>query len=270
MISSANNDFARTRKIVDDVLLMSFPMRALGIDFRRNVTLLRLRDGRLVIHSSAPFSERDLGVIKDFGEPVWLVDATLMHDTFAKKGRAALIGPSYLAPDGFTKATGIPTAALFPPPSDWAGEIDVLRIDGIRTNEHALFHRRSRTLVVADLFFSFPRQMRGWPRFFVRHIMRLPRLFGVSVFFRRLMIRDKQAFMRSMNALLRWDFERLIVAHWEPIEKDAKEAVEQALRDGGFQCDGPQRPDSISLLEVTSDGGRVRRLAWTSEGIGLA
>ena len=140
------------------------------------------------------------------------------------------------ARQAFTKATGIPTAALLPPPPDWAGEIDVLAIDGLRTNEHALFHRRSRTLVVADLFFSFPRQMRGWPRFFVRHIMRLPRLFGVSVFFRRLMIRDKQAFMRSMNALLRWDFERLIVAHWEPIEKDAKEAVEQALRDGGFQC----------------------------------
>jgi len=30
------------RQIADDVVLMSFPFRILGIDFRRNVTLLRM------------------------------------------------------------------------------------------------------------------------------------------------------------------------------------------------------------------------------------
>ena len=231
---TSNRQFKGSRKLADDVSLMTFPMRTLGIDFRRNVTLLRLRDGRVVIHSTAPFSERDLRVIKDFGEPAWLIDATLIHDTVAKKGRAALVGPSYLAPAGFAKQTGILTESLFPPPNDWAGEIDVLRIEGIRTNEHALFHRRSRTLVVADLFFSFPQTISGWPRFFARHVMRLPRLFGISIFFRRLMIRDRQAFADSMNVLLAWNFERLVVGHWEPIEKDAKEAVKRALRDAGF------------------------------------
>ena len=108
---------------------------------------------------------------------------------------------------------------------------DVLRIDGVRMNEHALFHRRSRTLVVADLFFSFPQETSGWPRFFVRHVMRLPRLFGISALYRLLVIRDKEAFARSMRALLALDFERLVVAHWQTIETDAKRTVEQALRD---------------------------------------
>ena len=63
--------------------------------------------------------------------------------------------------------------------------------------------------------------------------MRLPRLFGVSAFF-RFMIRDKQAVERSVNALLEWNFERLVVAHWEPLETGAKSAVERALRDWGF------------------------------------
>lgn len=39
------------RQIAADVAVLRFPLRALGIDFGRNVTLLRLRDGRLVIHS---------------------------------------------------------------------------------------------------------------------------------------------------------------------------------------------------------------------------
>ena len=117
-----------------------------------------------------------------------------------------------------------------PPPQEWEGEVDVLKIDGVRMNEHALFHRRSRTLVVADLFFSFPEETSGWPRFFVRHVIPLPRLFGISFFYRRLVIQDKPAFKRSMHMLLNPEFERMIVAHWKPLEINAKRAVEQALR----------------------------------------
>ena len=216
-------------RITDDVTLISFPWRTLGIDFRRNVTLLRLADGRVVVHSTAPFTEQDIAAIRRFGEPGWLVEATLMHDTFAKEGRAALPNIPYLAPEGFAKASGVQTESLLPPPRDWDGEIDVFKIDGVRMNEHALFHRRSRTLVVADLFFSFPEETSGWPRFFVRHLMRLPRLFGISSFYRGLIIQDKLAFERSMCALLNLDFERLLVAHYEPIETEAKRVVEEAV-----------------------------------------
>ena len=227
---SARDEAATWRQITDDVVVMSFPWNVFRIDFARNVTLLRLRDGRVVIHSSAPFTPEDIAAIRGFGEPAWLVDATLLHDTFAKEGRTAFPHLPYLAPDGFTKASGIPTEPLGSPPLDWKDEIDVLKLDGNRMNEHALFHRRSATLVVADLFFSFPRETRGWARFFIRHIMRLPRLFGISVFF-RMTISDRQAFKSSMKALLQWQFDRLVVAHREPLDKDAKPTVEQGLRD---------------------------------------
>ena len=222
---------ATWRQLTDDVALISFPWRALGIDFKRNVTLLRLGDGRVIIHSSARFTEQDVAAIRRFGQPMWLVETTLMHDTFAKEGHQAFPDLPYLAPEGFAEASGISTTSLIPPPSDWAGEIDVFKIDGVRSNEHALVHQRSGTLVLADLFFSFPEDIRGWPRFFVRQVMRLPRFFGISAFFRRLVVRDKEAFKRSVNALLALDFERVVVAHSEPVDKDAKPAVEQALRD---------------------------------------
>lgn len=217
------------RKIADDVVVMSFPFRFFGIDFARNVTLLRLGDGRVVIHSTAPFEEKDLQAIRTFGETAWLVDATLLHETFAKEGRAALPGLPYLAPNGFKEISGVATQPLDPPPSDWAGEIEMLRLEGTRKSEHVFFHRRSRTLVVADLFFSFPAETQGWARFFARRIMGLPpNLFGVSRFF-RMLISDKQAFERSMRRMLEWDFERVVVAHREPLERGAKKAVESAF-----------------------------------------
>ena len=218
----------RWRQIADDVVVMSFPFRFFGIDFGRNVTLLRLNDGRVVIHSTAPFSEKDVAAIRAFGVPAWLVDANLLHETFAKEGSAALPGVSYLAPNGFAEISGVATQSLDAPPPDWAREIQVLKLEGTRKNEHVFFHVRSRTLVVADLFFSFPAAIDGWGRFFARRIMGLPpSLFGVSRFF-RMLVNDKDAFQRSIRTMLAWDFDRVVVAHRVPLETGAKEAVEQA------------------------------------------
>ena len=100
---------------------MSFPLRAFGIDFRRNVTLLRIADRRVVIHSTAPFTQKDVAAIRRFGEPAWLLDATLMHDTFAKEGRATQPNLPYLAPNGFEKAYGVAAQPLDPPPSALVG-----------------------------------------------------------------------------------------------------------------------------------------------------
>ena len=102
---------------------MSFPFPVFGIDFRRNVTLLRLGDGRVVIHSTAPFTKEDVAAIRGFGEPAWLMDATLLHDTFAKEGRAALIGLPYLAPEGFEEVSGVATQSIETGPADWTGRL---------------------------------------------------------------------------------------------------------------------------------------------------
>jgi hypothetical protein len=221
---------AEWRQIAEDVAVMSFPWRVFGIDFKRNVTLLRLDDGRVVIHSTAPFEHEDVVAIRQFGDPAWLLEATLLHDTFAKKGRAAFSEMPYLAPAGFARVSGVAAQPIGSGPSDWVGEIDVLRIDGTKKGEHAFLHRRSRTLVVADLFFSFPPQTKGWPRFFARSVMGLPpSLFGVSRFF-RFLISDEEAFRRSTAHMLEWDFERVVVGHAEPLTMNAHEMVCEALR----------------------------------------
>ncbi len=235
---SEARDGREWRQIADDVVVMSFPFRVFGIDFKRNVTLLRLGDGRLVIHSTAPFREEDILAIHGFGKPAWLVDATLMHDTYAKAGRAAFVGVPYLAPEGFAAVSGVATQSINAGSSDWAGEIDVLKLEGTRKHEHALFHRRSRTLVVADLFISFAPGTRGWARFFARRIMGLPAtLFGVNRFF-RFLISDKEAFARSVRQMLEWNFERIVVAHREPLLTGAKPAVANALAD--FEVRSPR------------------------------
>ncbi len=63
--------------------------------------------------------------------------------------------------------------------------------------------------------------------------MRLPRLIGISLFF-RLLIRDKDLFARSMRDLLKWDFQQIVVAHGEPITVNARAVFVQALGEFGL------------------------------------
>jgi hypothetical protein len=223
----------QSSQISDDIALLSYPFRVFGIDFARNVALLRLADGRIVIHSTAPFTASDVAAIRNFGEPAWLLDVTLMHDTFARQGHAAFPGLPYLAPEGFDTVSGVPTKMIDPPPADWAGQIDVLSLGGLRKREHAIFHRASRTLIVADMIFNFSAENTAWARFFVRHVMRLPRLCGISVFF-KMLIQDRRAFRHSIGLLMQWEFNRMIVAHRDPVLSDAKSALHRMLDDAGL------------------------------------
>ena len=61
------------RKLAENLWLLEYPLSVLGTRHGRNVTVIRLRDGRLILHSMAPFSEADLGEIRGLGEPAWLV-----------------------------------------------------------------------------------------------------------------------------------------------------------------------------------------------------
>jgi glyoxylase-like metal-dependent hydrolase (beta-lactamase superfamily II) len=220
--------------VAQDIWLAQYPQRLLGIDFGRNVTIIRLGDGSLVIHSTAPFDSHDLMAIRELGRPGWLLDATLFHDTYAKEGCRAFAKIPYFAPRGFKQIAEVTTQPLDVPPPEWAGQLDVLGLEGIpKTREHVFFHRASRTLIVADLLFHFPAESRGWTRFFVRNIMRLPRLVGVSAFL-QLMVKDKAAFTRSLEQIMQWDFERIIVGHGDVVSVNAKALLRQTLADRGF------------------------------------
>jgi hypothetical protein len=224
----------KLRQLAPDLWLGQYPQRLLGIDFGRNVTIVRLKDGRLVVHSTAPFTAEDLLAIRELGEPAWLLDATLFHDTYAKQGCAAFARIPYLAPRGFRQITGVTTQPLDIPPAEWQGELDLVGIEGVpKTREHVFFHRASRTLIVCDLLFHFPADSRGWTRLFVRHVMRLPRLVGMS-FFLRMMVKDRAAFVDSLQRILEWDFDRIVVGHGEPVCENARQTLITALRDTGF------------------------------------
>lgn len=217
-------------ELAENIWLLSYPLKLLGIDFRRHVTVIRLGGGDLVIHSTGPFSPNDVAEIRRRGRPRWILDAMLDHDTFAEAGRRAFPEAQFLGPDGFGKRTGVSCQALIPPPPEWEEELKVLAVRGAPDfSEHVFLHRPSRTLIVADLVFNLERSASLWERLVVRAGFGKRPSPGFS---RRLKwaIEERSAFEQSLQELLRWDFDQVIVGHGELLRQDAKRRVEALFR----------------------------------------
>lgn len=222
-------------QVADQVWALYYPLKVLGTRHGRNVTVLRLSSGRLMVHSMAPFSEIEMAQICAVGAPGWLVEAMLLHDTYAGEGRRCFPEIPFLGPPGFGELVGFPTAPLAPPPAEWQGEIEVLSLAGIpKLKEHLLLHIPSRTLIVADLIFNFSSAENGWDRFFHRYIAGFKRYPGMSRIF-RFAVEDRAAFEASLATVMQRDFDRIIVGHGKLIESNGKALLQQALNDAGFK-----------------------------------
>jgi hypothetical protein len=215
--------------LAENLWLLPYPLHKLGADLRRNVSIIRLGSGELVIHSTGPFSSEDVAAISALGRPGWLVDAMVAHDTFAKEGRAAFPGVPYLAPAGFSEVAEVETTLILPAPAAWATELKVLRIEGVPSyQEHVFFHAPSRTLIVADLVFNFGPDEPIWTELMLKVAVSGDHHPGMSRPF-KMAIKDEPAFQDSVARMMAWDFDRVIVGHGDVIESGGKEKVAAAL-----------------------------------------
>lgn len=217
--------------LADDLWLLRYPLKLLGADLRRNVTVIRLSSGDLIIHSTAPFSAEDVAAISALGRPSWLVDSMLHHDTFAEEGRRAFPGLPYLAPPGFAAPD---TEAILPVPIAWGEEVRALEIHGMPGfREHVFLHAASRTLIVADLAFNFDTHEPLWTELLLTAAVGSAHHPGISRPF-KLAIRDEAAFRDSMDQLMAWDFDRVVVGHGDVIETGGREKIARMLANAGF------------------------------------
>ena len=213
----------------ENVFLQRHPLSLVGCQMGRTVTVLRLTGGRLLIHSTADFSDEDIAAIRGLGEPAWLLEATNFHDTLARHGRAAFSGIPYLVPPGFAAADALGAQAISSAADEWGDEIEVIELDGMpKIREHVLFHRPSKTLIVADLMFNLAPSASAWTKLFLRATAGLNHFPGTSRLF-RFCIKDREAFRESLHRITALDFERVVVAHGEAITTEAKPRFLAAL-----------------------------------------
>jgi hypothetical protein len=193
------------------------------------MTVIRLGDGQLILHSPGPITSRLREELDSLGRVGFIV-VPEAHGRFA--GQAAQSFPSarlLAAPEAPWRRGSIPFHASLAdqPPAEWAGRVESHRVLGFRLHEVVLLHRPSRTLVITDLCFNIHGSQSRFARLFFRANGMWQR-FGPSRLIRLLAVSDRAALRRSLEHVLEWDFERIVPGHGDVIEHGGREALRGA------------------------------------------
>jgi Domain of unknown function (DUF4336) len=218
------------RRLADDLWVAERPQSFYGLPVGTRMTVIRLTGDRLLLHSPVAL-DRDLREQLDaLGRVCFAVAPNRVHHLYA--GDVARVYPGarlWVAPGLARKRPDLEFEAVLTDeaPEAWRGEVDQVFFRGRPyENEVTFFHRASRTLILCDLAFNFgPSAARS-----TRLLMKLLRSYGRlgPSTLDPLLIRDRRAARESLERILGWDFDRIIVAHGDVLDRGGH----TILRDG--------------------------------------
>lgn len=225
-----------TEYVPGRIWLKEYPVRFGWMDFNARMTIVRLDDGRLLVHSPCDVDAGLKDAIEALGPVAFIIaPGTLHHLHVGSCRRAFPDAATHICPGIEKKQPGLAFDRQLgdAPDPGWAADLDQVLIHGTRIiREAAFFHRSSRTLILVDLIENYgdgsgrvDRLLRFWWKFVFRMWNR-PKPAPEY----QLGWKDKAAAGESLEKILAWDFERIIIAHGELIETDARHVARTAWR----------------------------------------
>lgn len=201
--------------------------RFYGLEVGSRMTVIRLADGSLLLHSPiglVPELRRELDAL---GKVRFAVAPNRVHHLHAGDVARAYPGTKLWAAGGVErKRPDLEIEGVLgdEPPDPWRDEVGQVRFRGRPfENEVVFFHRASRTLLLCDLAFNFG------PRAPLATRLLMTLLGGYGKFrptrIDWLLIRDRRAARESLERILEWDFDRIIIAHGEILERGGPAAL---------------------------------------------
>ena len=203
------------RRLADDVWVTERPQRFFGLPVGARMTVIRLSGGRLLLHSPLPLDAEIRAELDALGRVAYAVAPNRLHHLYAGDVvRAYPDARLWVAPGLPEKRPDLVHAGVLgdEAPVEWRGELEQAFFRGRPyENEVAFFHPATRTLILCDLAFNFgPRN--AWPTRVLMSLLRSYGKLGPSKL-DPLLIRDRAAARASLERILAWDFDRVIVAH---------------------------------------------------------
>lgn len=206
----------------------------LKIPFHTRMTIIRLPNKKLWLHSPVALNSKRINTIKKLGEVSYIIAPNTFHHLFIEDWLkefplAKLWGVKKLP----EKRPDLDFSGVLKniPEQEWKEEIDQLYFQGSKIlTEVVFFHKQSKTIIMTDIIQNHDRSQE---KMFWKIVKRIDGILspngGVPKDL-RVTIRDKKIARESFNKLMSWDFERLIIGHGLCIESNAKEFVSSKFK----------------------------------------
>jgi Domain of unknown function (DUF4336) len=220
------------RSLAPDLWAAEAPLRWLGIELGRRMTVVRLSSGELLVHSPAELTPALRQALDELGEVRFVVPASRFHGhLYMEQYRDAYRRVELFAAPGLeSRRKDLRFAGSLgdAPDRRWSRDVDQVMFPGSRfLTEIVFLHRSSGSVILGDLCMKLDSQRPLLSRAFVR-------LDGVHERFAmprtiRLTVRNRLAALRARERMLGWDFERVVVGHGDVVESGGRQAIADAL-----------------------------------------
>jgi len=219
-------------QIADNLWELDRPLKVMGLQLGHRMTVARLRDGGLWIHSPVEHSDELGAALKKLGPVRHLIAPSCYHDLYWPEWFAHFPEACfYCAPGTKEQNPNLPFRHVLTTETreTWEDELPKGLVAGMpRINEFVFLHRASRTLIVADLVFNLDVNRQNAIGQLLLKINGIYGRGGCSRIFRHY-IKDRAAFRTSVDQLLTWDFDRLIPGHGGVVHTDGKPVLQAAM-----------------------------------------
>jgi hypothetical protein len=224
------------REIDRDLWVAEQPLRYLGLSVGTRMTVIRLSSGELVVISPIRIDVAIIEQLNELGTVAHIVAPNLYHYLFAADFKKLYPQALFWAAPGLdTKKPELAIDRTIDVNSSslWEG-VEHIFFDGFSTltlggfdpiDEFVFFHIASRTLILTDTALHIDR---SFPIFTQLATSILGGYKSLSpTLLERIATTDKQKVTKSVDRVLSWDFDRVIMAHGTIIERDGKAMFER-------------------------------------------
>jgi hypothetical protein len=216
-------------RVADGVWVADAPFSFFGVRLGTRMTVVRLRDGGLFVHSPVSLTPALRAEVDALGSVRHIVAPNIAHHLYVGEWKEAYPDALLHAALGLAKRRkdlAIDHELRGQVHDAWRADLDATFIEGSMVNETVFLHRPSRTLVVSDAIQNFDSS----PDLPTRLYFKLMGMHGKRSVSRliRPFHRDRKAVRRSLDEILRWDFDRLVPCHGDIIETGGKDALVEA------------------------------------------
>ncbi|MFO0577095.1 MAG: DUF4336 domain-containing protein [Polyangia bacterium] len=203
-------------------------MKFFGLECGTRMVVLRLAQGGLFVLSPVALTPETRREIDALGEVRAVVAPSIFHHVFVGEWMAAYPKAVFAACPGLEwKRTDLAFTCVLgdQPHPIWADDLEQVYFSARRENEVDFCHRATGTLLVTDALLNLSTH----PQLSTRLVAKLMANSAPGLgWMEPLMVRDRKLARRQVDRMLAWDFDRILLAHGAPVERDGKAVLRRA------------------------------------------